>query len=167
GKEASSIGVVIEGSNLYVADGADVVSPMTVDSRGAKPDLRSKLGLPPTADEDFYDMGDDTTRRGDPREEDLEEITRRQKDPEATAAEAFISLEDDDEDAPTRIRDSGITPPPEAGAGPKRRNTIPPPPPAQALSSALPSESPFDEFPPTPSPMFDGIESAPEPAGPF
>jgi eukaryotic-like serine/threonine-protein kinase len=166
GKEASSIGVVIEGSNLYVADGANVVSPMTVDPRGAKPDLRSKLGLPP-ADDEFGDISDDPTKLGDPREasgrsdpsdEDGEEITRRQKDPEATAAEAFISLDEDDDDAPTRIRDPQFTPPPEAG--PKRRTTIPPPPPAHALAGGLPPESPFDEFPPTPSPMFDGIEES-------
>ena len=160
GKEASSIGVVIEGSNLYVADGADVVSPMTVAPRGAKPDLRSKLGLPPAGDDEL-DFSDDTTRQGDPRESDLEEITRRQKDPEATAAEAFISLDDDDDDAPTRIREHGITPPPVAAPGPKRRNTIPPPPPAHALVAPLPAESPFDDFPPTPAPMFDGIEDQP------
>jgi serine/threonine protein kinase len=177
GKEASSIGVVIEGSNLYVADAAAVVSPMTVDPRGAKPDPRSKLGLPPSRDDDdaFGDISDDPTRLGDPRQQadsqsdsqsesddDREEITRRQKDPEATAAEAFISLDEDDEDAPTRIREPQFTPPPEPG--PKRRNTIPPPPPAHALAGGLPPESPFDEFPPTPAPMFDGIEeSAPPP----
>jgi serine/threonine protein kinase len=171
GKEASSIGVVIEGSNLYVADGADVVSPRAdaVSSGSIKSDLRRKLGLPPDPDEDD-DASDDTTRRAaDPDQRDplgdKEEPTRRLADP-AAAADPFIPIDDDDEDAPTRIRDRNVTPPPAPPppALPRRRNTIPPPPPAQALVPATPVESPFEEFPPTPAPLFGGVDlPLPEP----
>src|SRR6266540_105357 len=97
GKEASSIGLVLDGSKLYVAGGADVVSPMSVDSRGVKPDLRSRLGLSAAGgskfDDEFSDSGDDPTRA------DNEETTRRLADPEASAHDAFVSLDDDDDDA--------------------------------------------------------------------
>jgi eukaryotic-like serine/threonine-protein kinase len=158
GKEASSIGVVIEGSNLYVADSPDVVSPVSVDSRG-KPDPRRKLGLPPSLDEDDDDFSEDTTRRA--------------ADP--SAGDPFVSVEDvNDDEVPTRIRDRGPTPepftPPPPAAQARRRNTVPPPPPAAALAPRRPTpppppaESPFeDEFPPTPLPLFDGLEAAPTP----
>jgi serine/threonine protein kinase len=184
GKEASSIGVVIEGSNLYVAEGANVVSPKAdaVSPGSIKSDLRRKLGLPPDPDEDDDDGSDDTTRRAaDPdrpyvggRGDDGEEPTRQLADP-AHAGDPFIPInEDDDEDAPTRVRDENIgltpppmeTPPPPVHA-PKRRNTVPPPPPPHALASSLPgesTESPFEEFPPTPAPLFGGVElPLPEP----
>jgi serine/threonine protein kinase len=178
GKEASSIGVVIEGSNLYVADGADVVSPRAdaVSSGSIKSDLRRKLGLPPDPDEEDDDASDDTTRRAaDPdqrdskdQDRDKDETTRRLADP-AAAADPFIPIDDDDdEDAPTRIRDRNVTPPPgpPPPAPPRRRNTNPPPPPPHALAPALPAESPFEEFPPTPAPLFGGVDlPLPEPTG--
>jgi hypothetical protein len=163
GKEASSIGVVINGSNLYVADSPDVVSPGTVNGGSVKSDLRRKLGLPP--DEDDFDI-EETTRRGDPEKDD--DTTSRLPDPEAAAAEAFVSVEDED-DVPTRIRDRGIaepTPPPTPPPTFKRRPT-PPPPPAHALAPQLPAESPFDDMPPTPAPLFDGVEIAPPTPGPI
>ncbi len=44
GKEAKSIGVVMEGANLYVVDGGDVVSPKApVNSRNPKSDPQRKL----------------------------------------------------------------------------------------------------------------------------
>jgi serine/threonine protein kinase len=162
GKEASSIGVVINGSNLYVADSPDVVSPGTANGGSVKSDLRRKLGLPPDAD----DLDVEETTRSDPDRED--DTTSRLPDPEAAAAEAFVSVADED-DVPTRIRDRGIamepTPPPTPPPTFKRRPT-PPPPPAHALAPQLPPESPFDEMPPTPLPLFDGVEIAPPTPGP-
>jgi serine/threonine protein kinase len=179
GKEASSIGVVIEGSNLYVADGANVVSPKAdaVSPGSIKSDLRRKLGLPPDPDEDD-DGSDDTTRRAaDPgrplvKDQDRDEPTRRISEA-ALAGDPFIPIsDDDDDDAPTRVRDENLnlTPPPANTPPPvmqKRRNTIPPPPPPHALASSLPNESvesPFEEFPPTPAPLFGGVDlPLPEP----
>src|SRR4051812_49378567 len=98
GKEAKSIGVVVEG-NLYVVDGGDVVSPKApVNSRNPKSDPQRKLPSRFGADED--DESDDTTRRvpdpvsaagatssGDPMipidEEDEDEIPTRTFEPGA------------------------------------------------------------------------------------
>jgi serine/threonine protein kinase len=185
GKEASSIGVVIDGSNLYVVDGGDVVSPRAdaVSGGSVKSDLRRKLGLPPEADDEDVDFGDDTTRRaGDPDDELAEgdETTRRLPDPEAAAQDAFVSVADEEDDeVPTRIRDRAVPgmtpppvtpPPPVTGPPPRRRpSTIPPPPPAHAFAPVLPPESPFDDYQATPGPgpaLFGGVEIAPPTPGP-
>jgi serine/threonine protein kinase len=164
GKEAKSIGVVMEG-NLYVVDGGDVVSPKApVNSRNPKPDPQRKLSSRFGADEG--DESDDTTRRvpdpvsaagatasGDPMipidEEDEDEIPTRTFEPGALD---FGGGSGGDETPPpprtsAPIRPAKITPPPPP-ARPARfdsANAFMPPPP-------LPPESPFDEFPPTPGP---------------
>ena len=147
GKEAKSIGVVMEGANLYVVDGGDVVSPKSGSvSRNPKSDPLRKL--PPR-------LGAD--------EEESDDTTRRVADPVAAAqatasGDPMIPIdEDDDEDeVPTRIRDldayAQLTPPPPV------RNIPPPPARPARFDNAfmppppLPPESPFDEFPPTPAP---------------
>ena len=47
GKEASSIGLVIEGSTLYDGDSPNLVSAKMPPGGNVKPDLRRTLGLPP------------------------------------------------------------------------------------------------------------------------
>ncbi|HEY5450723.1 MAG TPA: serine/threonine-protein kinase [Polyangia bacterium] len=175
GKEAKSIGVVMDGSNLYVVEGNDVVSPKApVNSRNPKSDPQRKLPSRLGADEDTSD--DTTARVADP-------VAAAQ----ATATgDPMIPIDEDDEDdIPTRTFEPGsfdfggggggggggdagdeTPPPPRFGAGnPLRPAKIaPPPPPARPgrFDNAnafmppppLPPESPFDdgEFPPTPGP---------------
>ncbi|HMF41693.1 MAG TPA: protein kinase, partial [Polyangia bacterium] len=159
GKEAKSIGVVMDGANLYVVDNADVVSQKApVSTRNPKSDplrtLPSRFG----ADEDESD-----------------ETTRRQPDPIAAAHAAatrdpMIPIDEEDEDEiPTRNYEpdafdagaDGLTPPPPVrapGQPIRPAKVTPPPPPPVRLDNAfmppppLPPESPFDEFPPTPGP---------------
>ena len=159
GKEAKSIGVVMDGANLYVVDNADVVSQKApVSTRNPKSDplrtLPSRFG----ADEDESD-----------------ETTRRQPDPIAAAHAAatrdpMIPIDEEDEDEiPTRNYEpdafdagaDGLTPPPPVrapGQPIRPAKVTPPPPPPVRLDNTfmppppLPPESPFDEFPPTPGP---------------
>src|SRR6185295_13328532 len=160
GKEAKSIGVVMDGANLYVVDGGDVVSPKApVSFRNPKSDPARKL--PPRLDQDDAD-------------EESDDTTRRSADPiaEARAAASLEPLipidEEDDDDAPTKnFEFEGFTPPPPVmnipppPARPARFDNFMPPPP-------LPSESPFDaEFPPTPPPMRHPTAAFPPPPRPF
>jgi serine/threonine protein kinase len=161
GKEAQSLGIV-EGANLYVVSGGDVVSPNTV-----VPPSKSGSGMravPPPS-------GSETTRKvPDPRR--AAEL----------ASDLFISVVDDEEE-PTRLRDFSSGPPargqsPAAAAAtkpvaavssPPARLRIPPPPPREALAPPRPStpDSPFedaderDQFPATPPP----VSIAPVPTG--
>ena len=172
GKEAKSIGVVMDGANLYVVEGSDVVSPKApVNSRNPKSDPQRKLPSRLGADED---TSDDTTARvadpvaaahatatGDPMipidEEDEDDIPTRTFEPGSFDFGSGGSGDGDD--------DGGETPPPPrfGGANPIRPAKIaPPPPPARPARfdnanafmppPPLPPESPFDEFPPTPGP---------------
>ncbi|HWJ56465.1 MAG TPA: serine/threonine-protein kinase, partial [Vicinamibacterales bacterium] len=178
GKEAKSIGVVMEGANLYVVEGSDVVSPKApaVNSRNPKSDPLRKLPSRFGADED---ESDDTTRR--------------QPDPVSAGSNGFgdpmipIDEDDDDDEIPTTIREpaavdlnavdpAAFTPPPPRTSQPFRPAKIaPPPPPARPARfdnanafmppPPLPPESPFDEFPPTPGPdpMFSAQRNDDEP----
>jgi hypothetical protein len=84
-----------------------------------------------------------------------------------------IDEEDNENEAPTRVRNVGpdVTPPPPPPIPPgfpvprpSRRPTIPPPPPVAALTPPPPPlpESPFD-IPPTPGPVFDEFPPTPPP----
>ena len=150
GKEAASLGIV-EGANLYVVNGGDVVSQNTVTPR-----LKSGSGM-----------------RAVPAPGAASETTREV--PEQRAGDLFIPVEDDEEE-PTRLRDSSsrqsgrgqapLTPGPApaktSAAGPPARLRAPPQPPSGAMdltpSPAVP-DSPFedagegDQFPPTPPPV--------------
>jgi serine/threonine protein kinase len=137
GKEAASIGVV-EGSNLYVVSGGDVVSP--------SPEAAKQKPMSPSRPKD-----DETTRKASVPA------------PPRTAASPFIPITEDDEDAPTVARDRlpGAVPPPAkrptstapyatlAPGGAKRPMAAPPPPPPPA-AFAPPSG------PPPPPPLFAG-----------
>lgn len=179
GKEAKSIGVVLESANLYDSAAADVVSPQSVSTRNS-PGGFSPFRAPRPKDEDTANKeeSDDTTRRlADPlgaaagELDEHEEPTRVVEDKPLAASE---DLPDDDEATVVRDRnpeaayhEAGPTPPP-ASYGrplpglPGRGLPLPPPPPAHALTG-LPPESPFDDFPPTPAPLFGGVESAATP----
>ncbi len=138
GKEAASLGIV-EGANLYVVSGGDVVSPNTV--------------APPQK------AGSDR----DPVPSASSETTRKVADPlhaGDVASDVFISVEDDEEE-PTRLRDA-------ASGSPPARLRIPPPPPREAAPPPrLSVDSPFedaderDHFPPTPAPLRNGPASGP------
>ena len=153
GKEAKSIGVVMDGANLYVVDGGDVVSPKApVTSRNPKSDPARKLPSRLGADEDSSD--DTTTRVADP-------VAAAQQ---AASVDSLIPIDEEDEgddDAPTKnFEFEGFTPPPPV------RN-IPPPPARPARFDnhfmpppPLPPESPFDEFQGTPGPDPDAEYAA-------
>jgi serine/threonine protein kinase len=154
GKEAKSIGVVIDGANLYVVDDGDVVSPKApVTSRNPKSDPARKLPSRLGADEDASD--DTTTRVADP-------VAAAQ----AASVDSLIPIDEEDEgddDAPTKnFEFEGFTPPPPV------RNIPPPPARPARFDNAfmppppLPSESPFDEFPPTPGPDPEFADDAAE-----
>jgi eukaryotic-like serine/threonine-protein kinase len=153
GKEAKSIGVVMDGANLYVVDGGDVVSQKApVSSRNPKSDplrkLSSRFGA--RADEENVESDDTTRRQADP-------IADAQT---VTSADPMIPIdEEDDDDAPTKtfeFADINPTPMPLAPPSPVKNVPAAPPRPARFDSfmppPPLPSESPFDEFPPTPGP---------------
>jgi serine/threonine protein kinase len=167
GKEASSIGLVIEGSTLYDGDSPKLVSASMPPGGNVKPDLRRSLGLPPEVPEEEEGTPTRTGAMGYPSD-----IRTPPPETARTDRQGFVSLADA-EDAPTRIRDRGpTTPPPAVPArrGAKRRPTLPPPPPAHALAPPLPPESPFDDMPPTPAPAFGRAEIAaptPPPVDPF
>src|SRR5262245_39908761 len=146
GKEAKSIGVVMDGANLYVVDGADVVSPKApVFFRKSKSDPQRKLPA-----------------QGGGEEDESDETTRRIPDPLAEAhatASGDPMIPIDEDEAHQRDGDiDGFTPPPPLTPPPAMRN-VPPPPalPARFDNSfmpppPLPPESPFDDLPPTPGP---------------
>ncbi len=167
GKEASSIGVVGESSNLYVVDGGDVVSPDVVAGRDSK--------YPPSGSLHFPDELEEPTGPGRDHEDDT---TRRVADP-ASAGDLSIPIDEDQEEPtdfpmramPSRRRapDPNLTPPPPVLPPRPVRRTTPPPPPRQALFP----DSPFEEDsspptpPPPPAPFFGGVEFAdPEPPPP-
>lgn len=167
GKEAASLGIV-EGANLYVVSGGDVVSPSTV-----APPPKEANGAPAGSSETTRKVAD-PLRAGD------------------VASDLFISVEDDDEE-PTRLRDFSSGPPargmsapspagsrpvpapkaisapkpvpaparavprpsPTVGASPPARLRIPPPPPSRPPTSDSPFEDADerDNFPPTPAPQ--------------
>src|SRR5262245_56154462 len=162
GKEAKSIGVVMDGANLYVVDGGDVVSPKAPVTRNPKSD--PARNLPPRLGEEHEESDDTTRRSADPIAEARA----------AASIEPLIPIEEEDEDdAPTKnFEFEGFTPPPPV-------KNIPPPParPARFDNAfmpppPLPSESPFDaEFPPTPGPdpefADDGAEFSETPPPPI
>jgi serine/threonine protein kinase len=89
----------------------------------------------------------------------------------AAPRDVLIPIDEDEHEAPTRVRDTAheLTPPPPQPAParspaphPTRRLTIPPPPPAVALSPPPLPESPFD-IPPTPAPVFEEFPPTPPP----
>jgi serine/threonine protein kinase len=150
GKEAKSIGVVMDGANLYVVEGSDVVSPKApVSSRNPKSDPLRKLPSRFGADQENAESDDTTRRQADPLA-DAQTVT---------SADPMIPIDDEeDDDAPTKTYEfAGVTPPP-AFAPPSPLKSIPPAPPRPAAFGnfmpppPLPSDSPFDEFPPTPGP---------------
>jgi serine/threonine protein kinase len=157
GKEASSIGVVGDDSNLYVGNGGDVVSPEGVAGRDKFP--------PPSLH--FPDELEEPTGPGRDHEDDT---TRRLADP-ASAGDFSIRVEDDQEEPtnlprprrPSQSRwpvgEPGATPPPPVLQPKPPRRATPPPPPRQALFP----DSPFEqETPPPPvaQAFFDGVEFA-------
>jgi serine/threonine protein kinase len=160
GKEAKSIGVVMDGANLYVVDNADVVSPKAapVSTRNPKSDPLRNLPSRFGADE-----------------EESDDTTRRQPDPVSAARDSLIPIdEDEDDDAPTRNYEpdafdvdahaEAFTPPPPRQPIRPAKMKMPTPPLPPTLRAAgldqafmppppLPAESPFEEeFPPTPGP---------------
>ncbi len=158
GKEASSIGLVIEGSALYDGDSPNLVGAKMAPGGNVKPDLRRTLGLPPQGRVEAPEEDEGTPTRtgamGYPSD-----IRTPPPETARTDRQGFVSLAED-EDAPTRIRDRAATTPPPAvppRTGAKRRPTLPPPPPAHALAPPQLPESPFD-MPPTPAPAFGSAE---------
>jgi len=144
----------MDGANLYVVDGGDVVSQKApVSSRNPKSDPLRKLSSRFGADEESAESDDTTRRQADP-------IADAQT---VTSADIPIDEEDDD-DAPTKtfeFADINPTAPatPMPLAPPSPVKNVPPAPPRPARFDSfmppppLPSESPFDaEFPPTPGP---------------
>lgn len=154
GKEASSLGIV-EGSNLYVVSGGDVVSPEAVGSSKSE-----------------ADPNEETTRKV------LNPARAGEKPPALQMGELPISISEDDEE-PTRSRPPlpGVTPPKTrsatspygnsqnggirygAGAAPPPLS-LPPPPDLIAPPTPTSFESPFEDdeseaenYPPTPPPL--------------
>jgi serine/threonine protein kinase len=136
GKEAASIGLV-EGSNLYVVGGGDVVSPDQAAMSSSRPPGPGQLPRPTERD----DKASPSAR--------------------VSARDPFIPIKDDDEDAPTVARNLGpaaaasVAPAGEAprrsqtapystlAGGGKKPSTIPPPPPAAAFAPPAPPVAPF------------------------
>ena len=148
GKEAKSIGVVIDGdaANLFVVGGNDqpVLSQgaASVSSRTPKSDPRRPLPTGSRFGLDEEDVSDDTTTRvADPVANAAWAASREQMSHDQ------IPIDEDEAHDRDGDFDIGLTPPPPVrplAPPPPRRPTPPPPPPV---------ESPFDEFPPTPAPM--------------
>ena len=151
GKEAKSIGVVMdgEGAALFVVGGNDqpVLSQGagSVTSRNPKSDPHkqlptSRFGL------DEEDVSDDTTTRvADPVANAAWAAASHERNDNWTSSDQIPIDEDEAHDRDGDF-DVGLTPPPPVrpmAPPPPRRPTLPPPPP----------ESPFDEFPPTPAPL--------------
>jgi serine/threonine protein kinase len=133
GKEVASIGLV-EGSNLYVVDGGDVVSP----NKGAMSTSRPPSGSPPNQ-----------PPRSPGRDESPTRKVSAPRDP-------FIPIQEDDDDAPTVARNLGPAAAASAASSPlelprraatapfgslstggnvgNKPTTIPPPPPAAAFA---------------------------------
>src|SRR6187551_1839803 len=122
GKEAKSIGVVMDGANLYVVDGGDVVSQKApVSSRNPKSDPLRKLSSRFGADEDENVESDDTTRRQADPIADAQTVT---------SADPMIPIdEEDDDDAPTKTFEfADINPTPMPLAPPSPVKNVPPAP---------------------------------------
>jgi serine/threonine protein kinase len=177
GKEASSIGVV-EGSNLYVVSGGDVVSPGLDKGPAAAPAPGKKQAMNPSRPNEPLRLpakqsasDDEPTRRvGVPTED--EPMAKKVGAISAKAsANTFIPIREDDEDAPTVARNPNLVGAVPPGAAPKRSptapystmapgarkpTTIPPPPPAAALAPPPPvfpqSSTAFTPPPPPPMP---------------
>ena len=96
GKEAKSIGVVMDGANLYVVDGGDVVSPKApVSSRNPKSDPLRRLCL------DRLDA--DEERRERRHHPPAWRIRSPERGPDGDVRRSMIPIdEDDDDDAPTK-----------------------------------------------------------------
>jgi serine/threonine protein kinase len=174
GKEAASLGIV-EGANLYVVSGGDVVSPNTV-----APPSKSSNGMR------AMPKGNAANANA---AHDANETTRKVADPARAgdlASDLFISVEDDEEE-PTRLRDDPapvskarpnpvLSKPSATSASPPARLRIPPPPPRDALVAPPPrrarEDSPFeeadekDQFPATPPPIARGPAPLPAPVRP-
>jgi serine/threonine protein kinase len=151
GKEAKSIGVVMdgEGANLFVVGGDQPVLSQgagPVSSRNPKSDPQrqlsgSRFGL------DEEDVSDDTTTR-------VADPVANAKWAASHASHDQIPIDEDEAHDRDGDWDVGLTPPPPVrplAPPPPRRPTLPPPPP----------ESPFDEFPPTPAPTPMSMSSLP------
>src|SRR6187551_3191975 len=122
GKEAKSIGVVMDGANLYVVDGGDVVSQKApVSSRNPRSDPQRKLSSRFGADEDENVESDDTTRRQADPIADAQTVT---------SADPMIPIdEEDDDDAPTKTFEfADINPTPMPLAPPSPVKNVPPAP---------------------------------------
>jgi serine/threonine protein kinase len=167
GKEAASIGLV-EGSNLYVVSGGDVVSPKDrkdTAMSSSRPPGGSPGQLPRPAGRD-----EGATRRSSAPAQATAQPPTKARDP-------FIPIQEDDEDAPTVARNLGpvaaasVAPRADAprrpstspyatlSSGAKKPTTVPPPPPAAAFappSPAVPAFAPggssFTAPPPPPMP---------------
>ena len=158
GKEAASIGLV-EGSNLYVVSGGDVVSP----NRGAMSSSR-----PPSSGQPPRSPGQE---EGPTRKVSVPTEGAPMAKAPTAARDPFIPIQEDDDDAPTVARNLG--PAAAASMGPalelprrpstapystlsssskKKPTTIPPPPPAAAV--APPPAPPSFTAPSPPVPVF-------------
>jgi serine/threonine protein kinase len=171
GKEASSIGVV-EGSNLYVVSGGDVVSPGPDKGPGAPQAPAKKQAMNPSRpNEPLRLPSKDSVKKGSNDDEPTRRVPFPSDDEIKAAAaqapkgrDAFIPIHEDDEDAPTvarvgvpggapAARRTATAPYSSLAGGPgKKPSTIPPPPPAAALAPPPPLFS-NQVTPPPPPPM--------------
>jgi serine/threonine-protein kinase len=171
GKEAASIGLV-EGSNLYVVSGGDVVSPNKGAMSSSRPPSPGQPSRSPGRDED-------PTRKVSVPTED-EPLAK------PASASPFIPIKDDDDDAPTVARNLGpaaaasaapslelprrpsTAPYSTLGSSAKKPTTIPPPPPAAAFAPPPPPPSFTAPSPPVPvfAPGGSSFTAAPPPPMP-
>jgi serine/threonine protein kinase len=156
GKEVASIGVV-EGSNLYVVSGGDVVSPKPTKVPAAPPKPTMNSSRPPSPDA-FIPIHED---------DDDAPTVARNLGPLAASSKAPISLPRRPTSTapysslspPSGKRPSLPPPPPAAAFSPPIPPSlaspgpifVAPPPPAMPVSRAFP-DSPFDPDMPTPPP---------------
>jgi serine/threonine protein kinase len=187
GKEVASIGVV-EGSNLYVVSGGDVVSPKPGPG-GSPARLGDKPAVnptrPPSPGEPLRLPGrdDEATRRVSAPKEDPPVV----KAP-TSARDPFIPIQEDDDDAPTVARNIGIpgaatvpaplalprrpsstapyaTLAPAARTG-RRPTPMPPPPPAAAFAPPAPPVFAPPPMPPVFAPSGSSFTAPPPPPMP-
>jgi serine/threonine protein kinase len=153
GKEVASIGVV-EGSNLYVVSGGDVVSPKPgqLANPASKPAMNPPRSSMPGEPPRPPGRDEEPTRRVPVPTEDASAARPSAARPSAPARD-FIPIHEDDDDAPTVARNLGpaasaaqpalslprrpatapyasLSPP----SMPSKRPTLPPPPPAAAFA---------------------------------
>jgi eukaryotic-like serine/threonine-protein kinase len=173
GKEAASIGVV-EGSNLYVVSGGDVVSPAPVKEPAMNPTRPNAPPEPLRLPGRQAQVNEETTRRVSVPGEDGtppgkqgwkpggKQGGKPDSKPETKSGNApgsppspFIPIDEDDEDAPTRAFDKGLLSAPPAAA-PRRSGTGPyaslPSPPASKRPS-IPPPPPAAALVPPPPPL--------------